>query len=134
MSGTSKMNDYVHPSNTARPFKGMLEAGRWVIVPAAVLTLLLLVMAYAAVSGSSFGAAMSSIWADPWGKAVVMDVYAGLILVGAWIAWREPTFGRTSCWWLALALTGNIATCLYILFALRDSNGSAQRFFCGPGR
>ena len=135
MSGTPKLSTYARTAGTPpAAINHALAANRWFVIPAVTLAMLLMVMAYAAATGSSFGNAMSAIWAEPWGKAVVVDVYAGLILAGAWIGWREPTMLRASGWWLALALTGNMATCVYVLLALRASQGSAQRFFCGSGR
>lgn len=135
MSGTSKLNTFARTASTpAQAINCAFVSNRWLLVPAVILAMLLLIMTYAAATESSFGNAMSSIWAEPWGKAVVMDVYAGLMLAGAWIGWREPTMLRASGWWLALALTGNMATCVYVLLALRASRGSAQQFFCGSQR
>ena len=135
MSGSQNLGTHRGVTNTTPPtFTHALTESKWLVIPALTLAMLLTVMAYAAASGTSFNSAMSSMWAQPWGMAVVMDVYAGLILAGAWIAWREPTIVRAGGWCLALALAGNIATCMYVLLALRASEGSAQLFFYGQNR
>jgi hypothetical protein len=68
------------------------------------------------VSGS-FGEESSAIWALPWGKVTLVDLYLGLLLFGAWIAYREGSKGTVLAWWVALAVLGNLAAAAYLLRA-----------------
>jgi len=66
-----------------------------------------------------------------WGRALMVDLYVGLLLISGWIAWREPRCGRAVAWVIALLLLGNIVACIYVLLALRQSRGDPQTFWSG---
>lgn len=71
--------------------------------------------------------------ADPWTTFIGFDLMAGLTLMAGWIAYRERG-GRlldTAAWILCLAWWGNLVPALYILVALRQSDGDPARFFMG---
>ncbi len=59
----------------------------------------------------------SAIWALPWGKVSLIDLYVGLIFFAMWIALREGSVRVTAAWWLALLLLGNLAAGLYLAVA-----------------
>ena len=69
-----------------------------------------------------------------WGRALLIDVYAGMALFAAWIAWREPTPTRTGLWVLALLLLGNVVACVYLAYAWIRARGDAERFWHGASR
>lgn len=69
------------------------------------------------VSGG-FGEDGSAIWALPWGKVTLIDLYAGLALFGGWIAVRETSRARIAIWWTALIVLGNFAAGVYLVQAL----------------
>ena len=78
------------------------------------------IMAAAIIYGftaGSFGDDASALWALPWGKVSLIDLYAGLIIFGAWVAFRETSLGRTVLWWIALATLGNLAAGAYLVIA-----------------
>lgn len=50
-----------------------------------------------------------------WGVTTLVDLYAGLIVIGAWIAALERRPGRVAAWWIALALLGNFTAIVYLL-------------------
>lgn len=52
-----------------------------------------------------------------WGITTLVDLYIGLFVVGAWIAYRERSAWRSVLWWIALCLTGNLTTVVYLLLA-----------------
>jgi hypothetical protein len=71
--------------------------------------------------------------ADPWTTFIGFDLLSGLALMACWIAWRERG-GRlldTTAWILCLTWWGNIVVAIYILIALRQSEGDPTRFFMG---
>ncbi len=76
---------------------------------------------YGLVSGG-FGEDASAIWARPWGKVSLIDLYSGLVIFGAWVALRETSWFRTGLWWIALATLGNLAAGLYLVRALMGSS------------
>ena len=52
-----------------------------------------------------------------WGITTFVDLYIGLLIVGAWIAYRERSVWRSLLWWIALCLTGNLTALVYLLLA-----------------
>jgi len=81
-----------------------------------VFVAMLAAVSFGLISGS-FGEESAAIWALPWGKVTLVDLYAGLVLFGAWIAWREGSKGVVLAWWVALAVLGNLAAAGYLLRA-----------------
>ena len=71
---------------------------------------------YGLVSGG-FADDGSAIWALPWGKVSLIDLYAGLVMFGAWIAVRETSRARIALWWVALVVLGNFAAGVYLVRA-----------------
>ena len=61
-------------------------------------------------AAGSFVDELQSVLDLTWGRVTLVDLAAGLVLIGAWITWREGSIGRAAPWWLALALTGNLAS------------------------
>lgn len=74
------------------------------------------VMLVRAVVGTGDGGQALAV---PWGQAMLADVLLALAALGAWIAWREPTWPRRLAWLAAIALTGSFAVAIYIFWALR---------------
>jgi hypothetical protein len=70
----------------------------------------------------------------PWGVMSLVDLYTGLLLFSCWIWWREPHRSVALLWILALLLSGNLGSCLYMLIAILRSNGRLERFISGPRR
>jgi hypothetical protein len=66
----------------------------------------------------------------PWGQVTLVDLAAGLLLIGAWIAWREGSMVRALPWWAAMVLTGNLASAVYVIRAAQRSP-SMQEFLMG---
>ena len=87
---------------------------------------------YGMVNGE-FVDGLQNVLGEPWGLVTFVDLAAGLVVVGAWIGWREPSIGRAVPWWIGLALTGNLATGLYIINAARRSSSVAE-FLTGGRR
>jgi hypothetical protein len=61
-----------------------------------------------------------------WGRVTLIDLYVGLALFGAWVAFRERKWGRTLFWWVALVTLGNLATAFYVAVAAFRSNDLAE--------
>jgi hypothetical protein len=77
-------------------------------------------------ANGEFGANGSDIWALPWGKVTLIDLYAALALFGGWIAYRESSRGRIALWWLSLILLGSLAAGIYVVRALFDSSSTEE--------
>ncbi len=87
------------------------------------------VMVAAIVLGSmsgDFASEGSSIWALPWGKVTLIDLYVGLALFGAWVAFREKTPTVVAYWWLGLIVLGNLAAAVYLVRASFTSSDLAE--------
>ncbi len=66
---------------------------------------------------------LRTIAATKWGVTTLVDLYAGLAFVGAWIMLVERGRPRAIGWILALLLMGNLATLVYVaLRAFRAAN------------
>ncbi|OWY92365.1 hypothetical protein PHMEG_00038666 [Phytophthora megakarya] len=75
--------------------------------------------------------------------ASILNQLVGLVLTGVWIYTREKSFGAgDSTQWLqnsryglwtvaALLCLGHVVSCLYLLFALLESNGDRTKFWIG---
>ena len=63
-------------------------------------------------------AAAFEMWADPWGKATLLDLYASFFTVWIWMAFREPNWPRRLLWLALLVCLGSVAIALYFLLAL----------------
>lgn len=65
------------------------------IVAWAVVIAMAAAIVYGFANGN-FGDNVSEIWALPWGKVSLIELYAGLALFGAWVAVRETSRGKTA--------------------------------------
>jgi len=92
----------------------------WVVVVAMTSAIL-----YGFVNGD-FGGNASAIWGLPWGKVTLIDLYAGLVIFGAWVAVREASRVTTALWWIALTTLGNLAAGVYLLRALFDAEDTNE--------
>ena len=52
-----------------------------------------------------------------WGRVTLIDLYVGIALFGAFVAWRERSVVSTSLWIALFIVLGNLATAVYILLA-----------------
>lgn len=78
----------------------------------------------------SLAAGLRDIVGTRWGITTLVDLYAGLAFVGGWIACVERSWKRAAMWAVALGLTGNLATLVYVVMrALRAR--SASEVFMG---
>ena len=90
-------------------------------------------LVYALVAGH-FSADAGLLLANPWGLATLIDVYVGFALFSCWIVWREKHKGRAAAWVVLVAATGNIASTIYVLLALRESGDNVESFWHGGNR
>ncbi len=71
----------------------------------------------------SLAAGLREIVRTRWGITTMVDLYAGLLLGGAWIGWRERRVGVGAAWIVALMLLGNLALLAYVALAARRCSG-----------
>ena len=57
---------------------------------------------------------IASIVSTRWGVTTLIDAYIGLVIAGAWIASLERRARTGAIWFIALMLTGNLATLAYV--------------------
>lgn len=58
------------------------------------------------------------LWADPWGRATILDACFGFLTVYVWVAWRERSWLWRVVWFVLFMGLGNIAIAIYMLRAL----------------
>ena len=68
----------------------------------------------------------SQIWALPWGRVSLVDLYLGLAVFGGWVAVRQPNVISTLAWWVALVFLGNLAAGAYLTIAAFRSRDLQQ--------
>ena len=66
----------------------------------------------------------------PWGVVSLVDLYAGFILVGIWIFYKEKTVSAL-VWIFFLMTLGNLTTAIYVIYSINKSNGDIAHFFMG---
>lgn len=76
--------------------------------------LLLLAMFFVSARQMSLWAGLVRIADTGWGVTTLVDLYTGLIFVSIWIALIERRPTRFIPWIIALMLTGNFATLIYV--------------------
>lgn len=57
-----------------------------------------------------------------WGRVTLIDLYVGIALFGAFVAWRERSPVITSVWIVLFIVLGNLATAVYVLLAALRAN------------
>ena len=90
-----------------------------------VLVIMVAAIAYGFASGG-FGDDASAMWALPWGRVALIDLYAGFLIFGAWIAYRETSVVRTALWWVALVTLGNLTAGAYLAWAAFKSRNTTE--------
>ncbi len=66
----------------------------------------------------------------PWGVVSLVDLYAGFILVGIWIFYKEKTVSAL-VWIFFLMTLGNLTTAIYVIYSLNKSKENITKFFMG---
>ena len=66
-----------------------------------------------------------------WGRVTLIDIYIGFLIMIGWMLFRERTVASKILWTVAFLVTGNVAICLYLFLAFRQSRGNWSRFFGG---
>lgn len=69
-----------------------------------------------------------------WGVVSLVEIYVGIGLFGGWVFARESSWLRAGGWMLGVILIGNLVSCIYVLFALREAKGDSARFWLGTER
>ena len=52
-----------------------------------------------------------------WGRVTLVDLYVGIALFAAFVAWRERSAVVTIVWIVLFIVLGNLATAVYVLVA-----------------
>lgn len=101
----------------------------WITV-STVTVVMAVTLAWGVVHGdlSAEGSAMLRM---PWGIVSLVEIYVGIVLFGCWVFRREPGLLRPIVWMSAVALIGNVVSCIYVLLALRAARGDSRRFWLG---
>ena len=77
---------------------------------------------------SNEGSVLTSM---PWGIVSLIDLYVGLVLISLWAYSRETNKLTAVIWMVLIIGLGNMISCLYLLKAVYESQGSNTRFWLG---
>ena len=88
------------------------------------------VLVYGFVEGDFVGEG-GRLFAMPWGKVSLVDLYVGFVLFTCWIVYREGITWRSVLWIAAVMILGSLAICLYVLAVLQSSRKDWSLFFLG---
>ena len=72
----------------------------------------------------------STIPSLPWGIVSLVDLYAGFILIGILISYKEKWLSAL-IWIFFLMILGNLTTAIYVIYSLNKSKGNISKFFMG---
>lgn len=101
------------------------------VVPAGLL-IMASVVVWAMVTGDFRGEG-AAIWSMPWGRVTLLDLYLGFGLFSGWVVFREGARSTSVIWIVTVMLPGNLAAMVYVLIALKRSEGSWAHFWMGSG-
>ncbi len=74
-------------------------------------------------SNGDFTAEGGEILDLAWGRVTLVDLYVGVAIFSAFVAWRERSVAATLAWIASFVILGNLATAIYLLVAsLRASS------------
>lgn len=68
---------------------------------------------------------------EPWFKTTLVDFYFNIIIISAWVIYRERSVVARVWWVIGFIFLGSIATAFYVfwqLARLRDNEGLEQIF------
>ena len=68
------------------------------------------------------------VLAQRWGLVATIDLYAGLLFAGAWIASRERRVWVVVLWAIGLFCLGNLATLGYVILRARHAREWRELF------
>lgn len=68
-------------------------------------------------SSGDFTAEGSEILDLAWGRVTLIDLYVGVAIFSAFVAWRERRVATTLAWIVSFVVLGNLATAVYLLIA-----------------
>lgn len=54
----------------------------------------------------------------PWMKATLWDFYANVLVLSAWVCYKESKFWKKAVWIILFCVLGSIASCIYVLVQL----------------
>ena len=112
----------------------IVKKNRFISMPAVIayggFLIMLTVVCYALAYGDFFieGAVLVDM---TWGIVTLVDLYLGLLLFSFWIICREENITIALSWSVLILLLGNMLSCLYILKAFYEAQGSMNRFWLG---
>lgn len=99
----------------------------------AALSLVVLIV-WSSLRGGTLGSALSGMLQQPWELTTLVDLYVGLLFISVWIWFVERHPARWALWTLALLLTGNLATAVYLAIRAWRADSLAAVFTSGPPR
>lgn len=68
-------------------------------------------------SSGDFSSEGAEILQLAWGRVTLIDLYVGVAIFSAFVAWRERRAAVTVAWVASFVILGNLATAVYLLVA-----------------
>lgn len=89
----------------------------WTLAIATLWLIGLIVLIVVSSLEMSLADGIRSLWATWWGRTTLFDFYGGILIIAAWIWWRERSPLRSAVWTVALIGLGNLASLAYVALA-----------------
>lgn len=55
---------------------------------------------------------------EPWFQTTLVDFYFNIVILAAWVVYKESHWGKAAFWILGFIFLGSIATCFYVFLQL----------------
>jgi hypothetical protein len=103
---------------------------RWAtVIGSVVAAVMVAAIGYGFIAGE-FGAEGRAILDLAWGRVTLIDFYAAMTLVGAWIVYREGR-RRAVPWLIGLVILGSLTAGAYVARTAVAARGDAAAFWSG---
>jgi lipopolysaccharide/colanic/teichoic acid biosynthesis glycosyltransferase len=83
-----------------------------------VVTLLIIYIVITTSLESSLFKEWDYLGGIPWMRATLWDFYANVLVLSAWVCYKESKLWKKIIWIILFCVLGSIATCTYVLIQL----------------
>jgi len=71
------------------------------------------------------------LFAMPWARVMILDIYIGFVIFGTWIYFREQNIRRFLMWFILLLFIGNLIAVAYIIYVILNSKNDTHKLMFG---
>lgn len=102
-----------------------------VVIAVALLHFVLALRATGTALGLGMDTFLLGYFGNPWQAVIDIDLMLGLLMICAWMGWRESDRAVGLSWIFVLLWWGNLILAIYLYWQIGRSGGSWARVFLG---